>query len=72
MFSHKIYSTMNNMIGKKFFISGMVIEVISDDGERWKTLNNTTREIVYFNKKFLIDAIKLGKAEEILTPDVKQ
>lgn len=60
------------MIGKKFMISGMVIEVVSDDGERWKTLNNTTRETVYFNKKFLIDAVKLGKAEEIPSTETKE
>ena len=63
---------MNNMLGKKFVISGMLIEVISDEGERWKTLNNTTKEIVYFNKKFLSDAVKLGKAEEIPSSDVKE
>ena len=46
-------------------ISGMVIEIVSDEGDKWKTLNLTTRETVYFNKKFLQDAIKLGKAEEV-------
>lgn len=60
------------MPGKKFVISGMIIEVISDDGNRWKTLNNTTKETVYFNKKFLTDAVKLGKAEEIQSSDVKE
>jgi len=63
---------MNNMIGKKFVISGMVIEVISDESERYKTLNNTTRETVYFDKKFLIDAVKLGKAEEVPSSDDKE
>ena len=55
---------MDNMIGKKFVISGMVIEIISDDSDRWKTLNITTKETVFFDKVFLKDAIKLGKAEE--------
>lgn len=57
------------MMGKKFMISGMTIEIISDDGDKWVTRNLTTRETVYFNKTFLQDAIKLGKAEEILEPD---
>lgn len=63
---------MNNMIGKKFVISGMVIEVISDQGDKWETLNSTTKEKVYFNKKFLLDAVKLGKAEEIPASDVRK
>lgn len=59
---------MKNMIGKKFEISGMIIQIISDQGEAWETLNTTTRERVSFNKKVLQDAIKLGKAEEV--PDM--
>ena len=55
---------MDNMMGKKFVISGMVIEIISEDGDKWETLNITTNETVYFNKDFLKNAIKLGKAEE--------
>lgn len=53
------------MIGKKFNISGMIIEIISDEGDKWKTRNITTKETVFFNKTVLQDAIKLGKAEEI-------
>jgi hypothetical protein len=53
------------MIGKQYMISGMTIEIISDDGERWKTYNVTTNEIIYFDKSTLEKAIKLGKAEEI-------
>ena len=49
---------MNIKIGKKFIISGMTIEIISDDVKRWETRNITTREIVFFDK--------LGKAEEIV------
>lgn len=56
---------MDIKIGKKFMISGMTIEIISDDGERWETRNITTREIVFFDKLVLLNAIKLGKAEEI-------
>jgi len=63
---------MDSMIGKKFVISGMVIEIISDDGDRWEVLNITTKETVYFNKVFLKDAIKLGKAEETSGFDVKE
>lgn len=57
------------MIGKKFIISGMTIEIISDDGDKWKTRNITTKETVSFNKIDLQDAIKLGKADEISEPD---
>ena len=53
------------MIGKKYKISGMTIEIISDDGERWKTHNVTTNEIIYFDKSTLEKAIKLGKTEEL-------
>jgi hypothetical protein len=53
------------MIGKKYMISGMAIEIVSDDGERWETRNITTKQIVFINKSVLHDAIKLGKAEEI-------
>jgi len=63
---------MDSMIGKKFVITGMVIEIISDDGDRWEVLNITTKETVYFNKVFLKDAIKLGKAEETSGFDVKE
>ena len=54
------------MIGKKYEISGMALEIIADVGEKWKTLNITTKEIVYFNKTQLQDAIKLGKVTEVL------
>jgi hypothetical protein len=53
------------MIGKQYKISGMIIEIISDDGERWKTHNVTTNETIYFDKSALEKAIKLGKAEEV-------
>lgn len=53
------------MIGKKFMISGMAIEIVSDDGERWETRNITTKETVFIEKSVLQKAIKLGKAEEI-------
>ena len=44
-------------------ISGMTIEVISDDDERWECRNITTKEKVFIKKMVLKDAIKLGKAE---------
>ena len=56
---------MDIKIGQKFMISGMTIEIVSDDGERWETRNITTREIVFFDKLLLLNAIKLGKAEEV-------
>ena len=56
---------MDIKVGKKFMISGMTIEIISDDGDKWETRNVTTREAVLFDKLVLLKAIKLGKAEEI-------
>ena len=56
---------MKNMTGKKFMISGMVIEIVSDDGDRWETRNITTKETIFMNKIVLQNAIKLGKAEEV-------
>ena len=56
---------MDKMIGKKFMISGMAIEIVSDDGERWETRNITTKEMVFIDKSVLQKAIKLGKAEEM-------
>ena len=56
---------MEIKIGQKFIISGMTIEIVSDDGERWKTRNVTTKEIVFFDKSVLLNAVKLGKAEEV-------
>ena len=63
---------MDNMIGKKYYITGMTIEIVSDDGDRWETRNTTTRETVFMNKSVLQNAIKLGKAEEISELDDKE
>lgn len=57
---------MEIRIGQKYIISGMTIEIISDDGARCETRNITTREIVFFDKSVLLNAIKLGKAEEVV------
>ena len=56
---------MDNMIGKKIMISGMVIEVISDNDEKWECRNITTKEIIFIKKSVLKNAIKLGKAEVV-------
>lgn len=53
------------MIGKKFIISGMILEIVADAGERWETRNSTTKETIFMNKAVLDKAIKLGKAEEV-------
>lgn len=60
---------MDKMIGKKYIISGMTIEITGDDGERWITRNITTKETGFINKAVLKNAIKLGKAEEKSQPD---
>lgn len=62
---------MNITIGSKIMISGMAIEIISDDGERWQARNVTTNEMVFMKKSVLQNAIKLGKAEEISGLDDK-
>jgi hypothetical protein len=58
-------SIADKMIGKKIIISGMTIEVVADDGDRWETRNITTRETVFFKKSVLEDAIRLGKADVV-------
>ena len=57
---------MEIKVGQKYMISGMTIEIVSDDGNKWQTRNITTREIVFFDKLVLLNAIKLGKAEEVV------
>jgi hypothetical protein len=59
------------MIGKKYVLSGMQIEIVSDKGDKWEVRNITTHEIVLFDKAVLEKAIKLGKAEEISSLDEK-
>lgn len=56
---------MENMIGKKFIISGMTLEIVSDAGDRWETRNITTHETIFMNKQVLESAVKLAKAEEV-------
>ena len=53
------------MIGKRYQISGMIVEVIADEEDKWKTRNITTNEIVFFNKDVLDKAIRLAMAEEV-------
>jgi hypothetical protein len=53
------------MIGKKVIISGMIIEVISDDEESWECRNISMKETEYIKKAVLKYAIKLGKAEVV-------
>lgn len=60
------------MIGKKFMISGMLIEIVSDEGEKWGTRNVTTHETVLLDKAVLDKAIRYGKAEEISTRSEKK
>ena len=57
---------MDIKLGQKFMISGMTIEIIADKGESWQTRNSTTGETVFFDKSVLLNAIKLGKAEQVV------
>ena len=56
---------MKDIVGKRFAISGMTIEVLSDAGEKFEVRNVTTRDVLYMDKTMLVNAIKLGKAEEV-------
>ena len=58
---------MENLIGKIIFISGMTIEIISADEERYECRNMTTKETVFMKRSVIENAIKLGKAE-VITP----
>ena len=57
------------MIGKKFIITGMRIEIIADKGDKWQVRNLTTRETLFFDKAFFEKAMKLGKVEEVSESD---
>ncbi|MDH5600551.1 MAG: hypothetical protein OEY78_04515 [Gammaproteobacteria bacterium] len=56
---------MENMTGKKFILSGMTLEVVSDAGDKWEMCNITTKETIFMEKSVLDNAIKLGKADEV-------
>jgi len=56
---------MDIRVGNKLLVSGMVITIVSDEGDRWLTKNDSTKEKVFFNKAVLENAIKLGKAEKV-------
>ena len=51
------------MIGTKLHISGMIMEVIGDEGDKWKIRNHTTNDTLFMDKTLLEKSIKLGKAE---------
>lgn len=44
----------------------MVMEVIGEQGDKWKLLNHTTHETVLLDKSFLDKSIRLGKIEEVI------
>ena len=60
---------MNLMIGNKVIISGMTLEVVAENGDKWECRNITTNETVLFKKSVLESAIKLAKAELISGAD---
>lgn len=53
------------MIGKKIRIAGMLIEIVSDDGENWSCRNVTMGEPLVMKKTLIEKAIKLGQAEVV-------
>jgi len=56
---------MKDLVGKRLAISGMTIEVLSDEDDRYKVRNVTTRDILEMDKAMLDKAIRLGKAEAV-------
>jgi len=54
---------MEDMSGYKISTSGMLIEIISDDGETLQCNNITTKQSLTMKKANIVRAIKLGKAE---------
>ena len=62
---------MESMIGKKITISGMVLRIVADAGDRWEARNTTTQETVFFDKSALQQAIKLAKADVVSEVDEK-
>lgn len=54
---------MDNMTGKKILISGMTIEIMSEEDDKWQCRNITTDEMISFKKTVIEKALKLGKAE---------
>ena len=57
------------MIGKVLKISGMVIKVVSENGDKWECHNLTTRENLLMDKLVVENAIRLGKAEVVSSPE---
>lgn len=56
---------MQDLREKTLSISGMVIKILSEQGENYTCRNLTTRETLTMNKEIIENAIKLGKAEVI-------
>jgi len=59
------------MIGKKIMISGMLLHVVADAGDKWETWNEVTREAVFMKKSVLQSALKLAMAEVISNIDTQ-
>ncbi|MCW8888905.1 MAG: hypothetical protein OQK25_07575 [Gammaproteobacteria bacterium] len=53
------------MIGKRFELPDMIIEIISDNGDSWKTRCIATKKTDLMNKQVLQNAIRLGRAKEV-------
>jgi len=60
---------MGGLTGKTIRISGMVIEIVSDEGENYECRNLTTRKTLVMEKAVMEKAIKLGKAEIVSSRD---
>ena len=53
------------MIGTTIEIAGMVIQILSDEGDSWRCLNLTTREALVMKKAAIDKAIRLGQAQVV-------
>ena len=60
---------MGDLTGKAIRIAGMVIEIVTDDGENLACRNLTTQQTLGMAKAVIENAIKLGKAEIVSSQD---
>lgn len=61
-------NTMKDLTGKTIAIAGMLIEVLSVDGEDLKCRNLTTKAPLLMKRAVVDRAIRLGQAEVVDNP----
>ena len=53
------------MIGKKYEIKGLKIEIVKDLGDKWGVDSSTNQDVDSIDKEVLDDAINISDAVEI-------